>query len=213
MEPRAPRRPNRRRRPLWAQTRTRLARTPVAGFAAGTSCSAPTDVHSEDLEAIEVYWYRQPSGTYALRALASGTVVRVVYRVDGYTVGEATRGSGSNFPIDYSFSQASTERFFEVVGYSAAGQDAHGRGLLDVTDGTAVYIKQLGAAPYEIGLERAPDDIAFIKVDVDDRYTLPTKLVVNLFQLDSQSGATLAKWEIVTLRLQLTMQMALCAAL
>ena len=159
------------------QTRTRLARTPVAGFAAGTSCAAPTDAHSDDLEAIEVYWYRQPSGTYALRALASDTVVRVVYRVDGYIVGESTRGSGSNFPIDYSFSQASTERFFEVVGYSAAGQEvAHGRGLLDVTDGTAVYIKQLGAALYEIGLERAPDDIAFVKVDVDERFTLTDQI-------------------------------------
>ena len=159
------------------QTRTRLARTPVAGFAAGTSCAAPTDAHSDDLEAIEVYWYRQPSGTYALRALASEAVVRVVYRVDGYIVGESTRGSGSNFPIDYSFSQASTERFFEVVGYSAAGQEvAHGRGLLDVTDGTAVYIKQLGAALYEIGLERAPDDIAFVKVDVDERFTLTDQI-------------------------------------
>ncbi len=159
------------------QTRTRLARTPVAGFAAGTSCSAPTDVHSEDLEAIEVYWYRQPSGTYALRALASGTVVRVVYRVDGYTVGEATRGSGSNFPIDYSFSQASTERFFEVVGYSAAGREvAHGRGLLDVTGGTAVYIKQLGEALYEIGLERAPEGVAFVRVEVDGRYTLTDQI-------------------------------------
>ena len=159
------------------QTRTRLARTPVAGFAAGTSCAAPTDAHSDDLEAIEVYWYRQPSGTYALRALASEAVVRVVYRVDGYTVGESTRGSGSNFPIDYSFSQASTERFFEAVGYSAAGQEvAHGRGLLDVTDGTAVYIKQLGAALYEIGLERAPEGVAFVRVEVDGRYTLTDQI-------------------------------------
>ncbi|MEC8050428.1 MAG: hypothetical protein VX210_06515, partial [Myxococcota bacterium] len=92
-------------------------------------------------------------------------------------VGEATRGSGSNFPIDYSFSQASTERFFEVVGYSAAGREvAHGRGLLDVTGGTAVYIKQLGEALYEIGLERAPEGVAFVRVEVDGRYTLTDQI-------------------------------------
>ena len=42
---------------------------------------------------------------------------------------------------------------------------------------------------------------------------LPIKSAVNPYQLDSQSGATLAKWETVTLQLQPTMQMARCVAL
>ena len=64
-----------------------------------------------------------------------------------------------------------------MVGYSAAGREvAHGRGLLDVTGGTAVYIKQLGEALYEIGLERAPEGVAFVRVEVDGRYTLTDQI-------------------------------------
>jgi hypothetical protein len=38
---------------------------------------------------------------------------------------------------------------------------------MDVTSGTAVYIKQMGAALYEIGLERAPAGAASIEVRAD----------------------------------------------
>ena len=159
------------------QTRSRLARAPVAGFAAGTSCTEATEEVAESLGAIEVYWYRQPDGVYALRALGSERVVRVTYQVDGYVIGESTRTLGQNFPAEYRFSQSTNERLFEVIGYDSAGREvARGRGLLDVTSGVGVYIKQLGQSLYEIGLERAPDEIASIRVKVDGRYTLTDQI-------------------------------------
>jgi len=155
------------------QTRTRLARAPVAGFAAGPSCAETVEEPASSVESMEVYWYRQPDGVYALRALGSERVVRVRYQVDGYVIGESTRANGQNFPAEYRFSQNTNERLFEVIGYDAAGREAaRGRGLMDVTSGVAVYIKQLGESLYEIGLERAPEGVAFIKVTVDERYTL-----------------------------------------
>lgn len=160
-----------------AQTRTRLARAPVAGFGAGTSCSVVEEEVAASLGAIEVYWYRQPDGAYSLRALAGDSVVRVTYQVDGYVIAESTRAAGQNFPAVYRFYQNSNERLFEVIGYDSAGQEvARGRGLIDVTAGVGVYIKQLGQSLYEIGLERAPDGVAFIKVEVDGQYTLTDQI-------------------------------------
>ena len=99
--------------------------------------------------------------------------MRVRYQVDGFVIGESTRANGQNFPAEYRFSQNTNERLFEVIGYDVAGREAaRGRGLMDVTSGVAVYIKQLGDSLYEIGLERAPEGVAFIKVTVDERYTL-----------------------------------------
>lgn len=120
------------------------------------------------LDAIEVYWYRQPNGTYNLRALAPSSVHSVVYRVDGYELASATRADGNNFPASYAFTVSKSERLFEVLGYDAAGKQVGlGVGLMDVTDGTAVFIKQMGDHLYEIGLERPPSGVAAIEVKAD----------------------------------------------
>jgi hypothetical protein len=147
-----------------AATEARLRRSPAAGFARGPRC-AP--MPSDSLP-IEVYWARGADGTYALRALAPESVQRVEYRVDGYKIGEASRDDGSNFPDSYRFSEERDERHFEVIGFDAAGKRiARGVGLFDVTSGTGIYIKQMGSRLYEVGLERAPADVAFISLDVD----------------------------------------------
>jgi GH25 family lysozyme M1 (1,4-beta-N-acetylmuramidase) len=118
--------------------------------------------------AIEVYWQREADGTYQLRALAPAEITRVEYFVDGYAIGGATRAAGSNFPDSYRFSSSGTGRAFEVKGYDAGNQAIGlGVGSIDVTDGTAVYVKQMGAKLYEIGLERAPIGLAAIEVRVD----------------------------------------------
>ena len=125
------------------------------------------------LDPVEVYWARQADGSYDLRALAPQRVERVEYKVDAWTIGEASRADGSNFPDNYTFSSPSRERLFQVLGYDGQGElVARGVGLLDVTDEWGVYIKQMGEGLYEIGLERAPEGVASVSVTVDDRWML-----------------------------------------
>lgn len=119
-------------------------------------------------EAIEVYWARQADGHYDLRALAAADVTRVEYRVDGNAVGGAARAEGDNFPTAYTFTTEGLGRQFEVRGYDSNDRFiARGVGLLDVTAGTAVYVKEMATGLYEIGLERAPSEVAAIEVQVD----------------------------------------------
>lgn len=150
-------------------TQTRLSWAPAAGFTKGSACAQP--LVEPALPPIEVYWRREADGRYALRALASSKVVAVRYVVDGYVLdppGKVTRAAGANFPGSYRFSDEQSERHFEVRGYDAANTlIAKGVGLLDVTAGTAVYIRQLGSKLYEIGLERAPAGVAAIEVRAD----------------------------------------------
>ncbi len=127
--------------------------------------------------AIEVYWARQADGRYELRALAPENVERVVYVVDGFLIGEATRLEGDNFPTSYVFSVERSERRFEVRGYDADNRQVGlGVGLFDVTADTGVYVKQMGSNLYEVGLERAPEGVASIEVVVDDRFALTDQL-------------------------------------
>lgn len=123
---------------------------------------------------IEVYWARQESGEYSLRALAPTEVVKVKYLVDDYLIAEATRDDPAtaevenNFPDAYTFKYEVAERLFEVEGYDKSGSRvARGIGLIDSVPGTAVYIKQMGEKLYEIGLERAPEEVAAIEVRAD----------------------------------------------
>lgn len=136
---------------------------------------------------IEVYWARAADGSYALRALAPAEVERVEYWVDGYPVRSATRANGANFPTSYTFTVDKLERSFEVRGFDGGGaQIGLGVGLLDVTAGTAVYIRQMGAGLYELGLERAPAGVATLDVRSDGYLmtdsvsgdTQPTRLAV-----------------------------------
>jgi hypothetical protein len=149
-------------------TSARLARAPVAGFAKGATCvQQPPPPPPTPTLAIEVYWKRLANGSYDLRALAPQQVVSVEYIVDGFVLapGKIARAAGHNFPSSYRFSLDRQRRLFEVRGYDKAGKRVGlGVGLLDVTAGTAVYIRQMGAGLYEVGLERAPAGVAYLEV-------------------------------------------------
>jgi hypothetical protein len=123
---------------------------------------------------LEVYWARRPDSSYELRALGPAEVVKVSYLVDGYKLTDATRDDPKtaeiedNFPAKYTFQNALTERRFEVLGYDKSGAEiARGIGLIDTVPGVAVYIRQMGEKRYEIGLERAPAEVAFVEVRAD----------------------------------------------
>jgi hypothetical protein len=162
------------------QTASRLAKTPVNGFDAGASCATPLQPEV-DLVAVEVYWVRNADGSYQLRALAPPVVRSVEYYVDGLLIDTSSLAEGASFPGAYTFIHEGTERPLEVHGFDDAGQQVGlGVGLMDVTSGTAVYIKQMGEHLYEIGLERADPGVAAIEVTVDGQYLLT----------DSASGQT-----------------------
>lgn len=153
------------------QTANRLAKAPVNGFAIGPICGGfePEPTYLP----IEVYWARLADGSYQLHALAPNAVTRVDYLVGDYKIGSSTRTLGHNFPATYTFNYETVARVFEVKGYDANGaQVGLGVGLIDSVPGTAVYIKQMGLKLYEIGLERAPTEVAAIEVVVDGQFLL-----------------------------------------
>jgi GH25 family lysozyme M1 (1,4-beta-N-acetylmuramidase) len=158
---------------FWQKTDTGS----VAGISGGVDVNAFNGTFA-DLEQfrdgekstlpLAIGWTRQADGRYDFRTEAAAEVVRVDYRVDGFSVGGATRFLGADFPDSYSFSLEKTGRLFEVVGFDDEDQEiARGRGLLDVTPETAVFIRQAGDKIYEIGLERAPSGVAAIEVRAD----------------------------------------------
>ncbi|MCC6558371.1 MAG: glycoside hydrolase family 25 protein [Polyangiaceae bacterium] len=121
-----------------------------------------------DYAPMELGWQREASGVYDFHAIAPADVVRVEYLVENYLIGGATRDDGADFPIAYTFNYAKSMRFIEVRGYDAGErQVARGIGLIDSIPGTAVFIRQMGDALYEIGLERAPGEVAAIEVTAD----------------------------------------------
>ena len=148
-------------------TEARLKRAPAIGFARGASCGdsmTPATRYSP----IEVYWYRNPDGSYKLRALTSSSVERVEYKVDEWTIGSASRDDGANFPASYTFSSEQRERLFQVLGFDADGtQVALGVGLIDVTPEWGVSVRQVGQNTYRVAMERAPQGVAYIEVEAD----------------------------------------------
>jgi hypothetical protein len=154
---------------IWGnQTAQRLARSPAAGFSKGATCAQIAQPQADQFAPVEVYWAREANGVYVLRALAPSAVVRVDYLVDDFKIASSTRDDGANFPASYTFNVERNERLFEVRGFDAQGrQIALGQGLIDVTPGTAVAIRQIGAGLYEIGLERPPIGAAALEVRAD----------------------------------------------
>jgi GH25 family lysozyme M1 (1,4-beta-N-acetylmuramidase) len=122
----------------------------------------------QNLYPLEISWERQPSGSYDFRALGDNKIVRVGYFVDGYPLGSIARERGYNFPLSYSFSSSTLTRKVVALGFDAKGEaQAQGIGLLDVTQNTAVYIRQKGKGDFEIGLERPAAAVGAIEVDAD----------------------------------------------
>jgi hypothetical protein len=118
---------------------------------------------------MEIGWERYGDGTFEIRALPPPDAVRVEFLVDGYRVGEAGPASGTAFAITYRFHGEGTGRQVEARATNAGGRViARGYGSLDVVGGaTAVFIRQIAARTYEIGLERPPAEVAAIEVRAD----------------------------------------------
>jgi hypothetical protein len=136
------------------QTEGKVKQAPSAGFPIGSSCGAGVGVTPY---AIDVSWTRNLDGSYTFAATADPRVTRFEYRVDGTLISST-----------YTFSVERTERALEVRGFDASGTlVGHGIALLDVTADTGVFIREVGRRNYEIGLERAPADVAAIEVRAD----------------------------------------------
>ena len=145
-------------------TESKAKQAPSAGFSIGSACGSAVGGGY----AIEVSWGRGADGVYALGAVADPSIVRVEYYADGIRIGEATRSDGATFPDTYRFMFEGPDRPFEVRGFDTTGtQVGRGIGNLDVTAGTGLFIRQAGRRLYEIGLERAPAEVAAIEVRAD----------------------------------------------
>lgn len=148
-------------------TEARLKKAPAVGFAKGAACGN-TMTPVVELAPIEVYWHRNADNTYNLRALAPSHVESVEYAVEDYVIATASRADGANFPATYTFNYGKRERRFEVRGFDdQGGQVALGVGLIDSVPEYGVYIRQLDKNQFSFGLERAPEDVAYIQVKVD----------------------------------------------
>lgn len=122
-----------------------------------------------DLAPMGVGWTRNSGGIYDIGAEAGDDVTRVDYFVDDYQIGSATRDAGPGFADTYKFNVQTSRRLFEARGFDGGGKYiARGVGLIDSVPGTAVFIRQMGEATYEIGMERAPAEVATIEVAADD---------------------------------------------
>jgi len=119
-------------------------------------------------KAMEVAWTRASDGSYTFTTAAPASVSRVAYWVDGYPIGGAEKSAGAKLAADYEFSTEKAERKLVVKGYDANDKEiARAVGLLDVTAGTAIFVRQTGKQQYEIGLERAPAEVAGLEVSAD----------------------------------------------
>jgi GH25 family lysozyme M1 (1,4-beta-N-acetylmuramidase) len=114
-----------------------------------------------------VAWTRGATGVYAFSAAdVPAAVAHVDYYIDDYHIGGADSSTG--FAISYTFNFAKSQRLVEARGTDAGGkQIALAVGLIDSIPDTAVFIRQVGASRYEIGLERPPAGVAAIEVSVD----------------------------------------------
>jgi GH25 family lysozyme M1 (1,4-beta-N-acetylmuramidase) len=148
-----------------------------SGSVPGVSGPVDTNVFQGDVDDLQrfaglpdapiaVDWARQPDGAWAFTAVAPPDVTRVKWFVDGYELGAVT-GSGT-FSLRYRFTSATAERHLTVTGFDAAGHAvARGVGLFDAVAGTGVFVRQVGQATYDVGLERAPAAVAAIELSAD----------------------------------------------
>lgn len=166
-------------------TATRLSRAPSEGFPTGTTCSDdtgatpmpepeptpedPTPTPSPTVAAMGVTWERSTSGSYTFSASSvPDAATQVVFDIDGFRIGTATRNATGSFAVDYRFRYEYEQRGVNVTARNASGQIVgQATGMIDSIAGMAFYIRQVGSAQYEIGLERPSSNVAAIEVRVD----------------------------------------------
>jgi hypothetical protein len=128
----------------------------------------------EPLKPMGISWKRTATGAYDLTASAPAAVTKVKYEMDGLVLDEATKDDPKtaavedDFPGQYTFKTEASERDIFVYGFDKNGHEiARGIGLVDTIPGTGVFIREVADHVYEIGLERAPKEVAAIEVRAD----------------------------------------------
>ena len=156
-----------------ASTESRLRRAPASGFARGASCTGTGGGGSMGTPApsapsFAVRWERRDDGAYWFTSTAPATVRRIEYRVDDVAIASADRGPGNDFVASYRFRFEGNARPVVARGLDASGNEvARSVGMLDVVEGTALFIRPLGDRTYEIGVERASSAVGAIEVRGD----------------------------------------------
>ncbi len=119
-------------------------------------------------EVLEVAVSRETDGTQVFSAWGSDKVTSVRFAVDGFALSAAAKDASGAFVLRTKLTANVVSRTFEATGLDAQGASV-GRGiaLFDAVDGAGVFIRQVAAQTYEIGLERAPSAVASIEVRAD----------------------------------------------
>jgi hypothetical protein len=154
-------------------TESRLARAPASGFTRGASCGGSTGggmmtVAPATAPSFAVTWERREDGSYGFRASPPASVRRVEFLVDGIAIATADRAADGQANASYTFRFDGPSRPLVARGLDAAGTEvARAVGMLDVTEGTGVFVRPLGDRTYEIGLERPESVVGAIEVKAD----------------------------------------------
>lgn len=131
----------------------------------GQSDAQPGD---EDKAPIMLDWTHHAENTHFFTAQPPASVDRVVYSVDGYTIGAATREDGPDFFTIYSFRNAGEGRKVRAVGYTRAGEAvALGVGMLDARPEWSMDILQQRAGEYTLRLSNEPEGVAWVDFSID----------------------------------------------
>lgn len=104
--------------------------------------------------------------TINLTADAPEGVARVEYFVEDYLIGAGD--PEDNFSLRYRFNGQKADRQLDVVGYDAAGKAVGlATGRLDTDASIGLYIRQVGAQTFEMGIERPTPGAVFVELVVD----------------------------------------------
>ncbi len=119
-------------------------------------------------EALNVQVSRESDGTQVFRASGSAKVASVSFAVDDFPLAASTKDANGDFVLRQKLTSNVEQRRLTATGRNAAGAlVARGIALFDATDSPGVFIRQVGAATYEIGLDRSPTVVAAIEVRAD----------------------------------------------
>jgi GH25 family lysozyme M1 (1,4-beta-N-acetylmuramidase) len=119
-------------------------------------------------EALSVQVSREVDGTQVFRASGSAKVTSVSFAVDDFPLAAPSKDANGDFVLRQKLTSNVEQRRLTATGRNATGElVARGIALFDATDSPGVFIRQVGAATYEIGLDRSPAAVAAIEVRAD----------------------------------------------
>lgn len=143
------------------QTESRLRMSPIEGFPIGPDCGAPAHVP------FAVDWALD-RGEYVMTASGSSDVEAVEYSVDGRVLGTVHRSASAVFSLRAGVCDDGLDHDVSVRALDAGGAEIdHGVGLFQARATSALRVRPVDTATFEVGLERAASDVSAIEVDAD----------------------------------------------